>query len=111
MSLSSDAKDKLCGVLLLLGNAVLAGASLIYAFCLYQLHKQESIYRLVAYSIMSFWTLVPPLWFWCNWRFCFKYKANGEYNPQYVTHLHDLGRNVWLAVVGLLAIAFGFKLP
>jgi hypothetical protein len=82
----------------------LAAASLIYAFWIYPSHKEN---RLWVNIIMAFWSLIPPLYSWLDWRLFGRDMYGDE--ARYVTHLHDLGRNLWLAMVAVLAYAFGIK--
>ena len=91
-------------------------ASLCYAFLTYPKYKAENTHRLLSDGIMAsknthcllsggimaLWTLIPPIYFWCDWRFS---KEKSDYKK----NLHDLGRNVWLALLAVLAYAFGIK--
>ena len=104
MASSDNAKGKLCAVLSLSFPVLLIVLSLGYAFLFYPSHKQEYNHCLLSAGIIAFWTLIPPMWFWYDWRFHFK-----KEDAQYKTHLHDLGRNIWLALVAVLAYAFGIK--
>jgi hypothetical protein len=60
----------------------------------------------VGYFVVGFWTIVPPVAFWVDWTFCTP-KSNGE--REFTVHQHDLGRNIWVAWVVILAAVFQLK--
>jgi hypothetical protein len=60
--------------------------------------------------IIALWVLLPPLAFWFDW---YVLCANIE-DPKdrdTIAHTHDLSRNIWLALVVVLTVAFGLKIP
>jgi hypothetical protein len=57
--------------------------------------------------IVAFWALIPPGFFWLDWvYFC---TGMSDADRKIVKHTHDLARNIWIALVGVLAFAF-FKI-
>jgi hypothetical protein len=56
--------------------------------------------------VIGFWVIVPPVFFWVDWVF---FCTDAE--REVAKHTHDLGRNIWLAVVAILAVFFAVKLP
>ena len=60
----------------------------------------------VPYAL-PFWAILPPLWFWLDFHLFWKY-APEEERPELAEfkHSQDLGRNVWIALVGLLVAYF-----
>jgi hypothetical protein len=59
--------------------------------------------------IVLLWTVVPPLWFWADWkRFVVK---DAQHDRDWAKHAHDLGRNVWIALTFVLTYLFDVKLP
>ena len=63
-----------------------------------------------ARNALIYWTVLPPLWFWAEywllWRSDVRSHADGALER--LKYAQELGRNVWLAFVALLA-AFYFK--
>jgi hypothetical protein len=54
--------------------------------------------------IVGFWVLVPPVYFWCDWQFfC---SAIPRTKIDSVKHVHDLARNIWVALVVVLIALF-----
>jgi hypothetical protein len=60
----------------------------------------------VGYVILGAWVIGPPVWFWTEWVFL----SDGQ-NPERLKHTHDLARNIWLALVVVLAVILGVKWP
>jgi hypothetical protein len=56
-------------------------------------------------SVVGFWVLVPPVWFWFEWYYLCRQLPLGERDR--IKHLHDLARNIWLALVAVLVVLFG----
>lgn len=63
-----------------------------------------------AKSALIWWTILPPLWFWAEyWLLCRSDPCASKVGElDRFKHAQELGRNVWLAFVALLA-AFFFK--
>ena len=54
--------------------------------------------------IVKFWAIIPPMFFWIDWVvFCHSLPQDDR---DIATHTHDLSRNIWLGLVGILAYAF-----
>jgi hypothetical protein len=63
-----------------------------------------------AKTALILWTILPPLWFWGEYWLLWRHDACALL-PQALEkfkHAQELGRNVWIAFVALLA-AFYFK--
>ena len=60
--------------------------------------------------IVAFWAVAPPVFFWFDWvHFCRDMDPKAP-EREIAKHTHDLGRNIWIALVTFLTLAF-FKLP
>jgi len=59
--------------------------------------------------IVAFWMLTPPVIFWIDWVCFCRHLTVKEKNV--AKHSHDLSRNVWLALVGVLVVAFKLGMP
>jgi uncharacterized membrane protein YhaH (DUF805 family) len=80
-------------------SAALAIASLLYAMK-YGKAASDGLKK----WIVGFWILVPPVYFWFDWvALCRDIPAA---NVSGVKHLHDLSRNIWLALVVILIALF-----
>jgi hypothetical protein len=90
-----DCVNVVIGILSVLGAAV----SLIYAA-----RVGAAGSEFWKRFIVGVWILLPPAYFWCDWQFlCAKIPQR---NIQSVKHLHDLARNIWLALVVVLIALF-----
>lgn len=56
--------------------------------------------------LIGFWVLAPPVWFMVDWTY---YTSPEE--EENVKHVHELGRNIWLALVVILAVLTGIRWP
>jgi hypothetical protein len=65
--------------------------------------------KIAGHVIVGLWVLGPPIWFWADWY----YLTAGLKKEQleYIAHLHDVGRNIWLALVIVLAALFRIEWP
>jgi hypothetical protein len=61
--------------------------------------------------LIGFWVIVPPIFFWLDWVWLCSYLAPSAPEREVAKHTHDLSRNIWLAVVAILAISFAVELP
>jgi hypothetical protein len=61
--------------------------------------------------LIGFWALVPPLFFWVDWVLLCSYLPPGDPLRDVAKHTHDLSRNIWLALVAVLAILFAVRFP
>ena len=52
--------------------------------------------------------LLPPIFFWADWTFFFGQIPVEERDA--AKHTHDLSRNIWLAVLVVLAYSYGIKI-
>jgi hypothetical protein len=59
-------------------------------------------------ALLLFWSLAPPIWFFLEWIYLDPKKRDST--REYIMHLHDLSRNIWLAFVVVLAMILGIKL-
>ena len=55
----------------------------------------------VAKSILAFWVLMPPVFFWAEWMLFGKKFTEDERDR--VKHYHEVARNMWVALVVLLS--------
>ena len=55
--------------------------------------------------LVSLWVLVPPVFFWFDWVFFCRNLTEAQKDK--AKHTHDLSRNIWLALIAVLAGAFG----
>lgn len=59
----------------------------------------------LPYLIIGFWVLAPPVYFWLDWHvLCAKIPAQ---HVESVKHIHDLSRNIWIALISVLSALFG----
>jgi hypothetical protein len=65
--------------------------------------------KIAGRVIVGLWVLGPPIWFWVDWYYLTA--GMGKERLEYISHLHDVGRNIWLALVVVLAALFGIKWP
>ena len=85
-------------------SAVLGIASLFIA--IHIRGEQKELRELHAQVLIGFWALVPPVWFLLEWGW---FTGVGE--EEHVKHAHELARNIWLALVVVLAVIAGIKWP
>lgn len=57
--------------------------------------------------ILAFWVIVPPVWFWVDWVFLCDGLRPEKLDQ--IKHTHELARNIWLAMVSVLAYQFRIK--
>jgi hypothetical protein len=57
--------------------------------------------------LIGFWVIAPPVFFWVDWVAFLPAQADRDV----AKHTHDLARNIWLALVGILAVLFAVKFP
>lgn len=60
---------------------------------------------MVGYPVVGAWVLLPPVWFLAEWVFLCKGMCDKE--RERIVHLHELARNIWVALVVVLAVIFG----
>lgn len=54
--------------------------------------------------LVALWVLGPPVFFWVDWVVFCRDLSKDEKDA--AKHTHDLSRNIWLALVAVLAVAF-----
>jgi hypothetical protein len=90
----------------MVGSVVLGVLSLIGAHVIHCCLGENSA---AGYVLVAFWSLAPPLWFFFEWvLLC---PALPEAERTRIQHSHDLGRNVWIAYVIVLAVLADIKWP
>ena len=54
------------------------------------------------------WALLPPVWFWCEYHFIWLTERDESQKPglAHLQHSQEVSRNIWLAIVGLIAARF-----
>ncbi len=66
-------------------------------------------YANIGYILVGFWVLAPPVWFFFEWV-CLCKKLPPDERDR-IKHLHDLARNIWLALVIVLAAILNYDYP
>jgi hypothetical protein len=61
-------------------------------------------------GIVAFWTLIPPVCFFIEYHFLFKWGAKPEVFELF-RHLQEVNRNVWAGFVAFLAAIYFGKGP
>ncbi len=87
-------------------SAVLALISLYLAFQLRPKNKQDPEEE--AYFLLAFWAVVPPTWFLVEYVF---WPPLDGRDDERTKHLHDLSRNIWLALIVVLAAIMRVQWP
>ena len=91
-------------------SAVLAVVALLIAvLAIRPLSEKTDWRRSCGYALLAFWALAPPVWFFFEWVLLVDHSVAAE--AQRISHSHDLGRNVWLAYIAVLASSLGVKWP
>lgn len=85
-------------------TVVLAVASLVFAWRLRASGHAES-----GHLLVGAWTLIPPVWFLVEW--CLFSRHLDDREREHVKHLQDLARNIWLALIAVLAAILGLVGP
>jgi hypothetical protein len=64
-------------------------------------------HKALDHFLIGFWVLITPIFFWVDWVFfC---RGLGKDELEVAKHTHDLSRNIWLALVAILAVLFEVK--
>lgn len=83
----------------------LGSVALAFAIRLRYPHLKETI----GYGLLAVWALIPPIWFLLEWvLLC---KGVGKDESDRIKHLHDLARNIWLALIVVLAAIMEVEWP
>ena len=84
---------------------VLALVSIVLAACKGRMSKKTA--DTVGKVVVAVWAILPPGFFWIDWvYFCDLTTADAR---DIAKHTHDLARNIWLGVLGVMTLAF-FKI-
>jgi hypothetical protein len=99
-------------------SVVMFIASLVYA---YRLRTgalagslSDSQVRARGYLVIGLWVIlppIPPIWFFFEFQFLHPNMLRDAVEMGRVRHAQDLGRNVWIAFVIVLAAVVGVKWP
>jgi hypothetical protein len=65
--------------------------------------------KILGQIVVGSWVLGPPVFFWADWVYFTGGLTKDALDA--VEHTHDLGRNIWLALVLLLVVLFDLKWP
>ena len=84
-------------------SAIIALSSLMYA-----IFAGSEALPVVKFAIVGFWVIVPPVYFWCDWHFLCRDIPQNKVDS--VKHIHDLSRNIWVALVVILIALFDIDL-
>lgn len=60
------------------------------------------------YVLLGFWAFVPPVWFFVE--YVYWPPAEGHEDDR-AKHVHDLARNIWLALIVVLATIMNVQWP
>ena len=91
------------------GSVVLAALTLFAAAKLRRLPAKSGDVNSFGYVLLAFWALAPAVWFFFEWVYLVDHQVPTEVAR--ISHSHDLGRNVWLAYIAVLASMLGVKWP
>lgn len=90
-------------------------ASLAYAYMLrtgsYLGPMEPDQVSFRGYLLIGFWVLIPPIWFFFEFQCLHRNMLNDPFELSRVKQAQDLGRNIWLAFVIVLAAIIGVKWP
>ncbi len=106
-SLRQVSRDKMLSTMVVV-SGLAAVASLWLA---YQLRTDWSKYKEPwGFVLLALWVAAPPVWFLTEYSF---WPPIGAAEDERTRHMHDLSRNIWLALLAILAITMGLdlKLP
>jgi hypothetical protein len=56
--------------------------------------------------LLAFATLVPPVYFWIDWVWLCSFMPVKDDRREVAKHTHDLSRNIWIGLLGVLAVLF-----
>lgn len=63
-----------------------------------------SAHNSLAHFVIGFWVLFPPVFFWVDWVWFCRHLSKDALDV--TKHTHDLSRNIWLALIVVLAVLF-----
>jgi hypothetical protein len=91
------------------GSVVFSVLTLFAAAKLRPLSGKTGGAKTFGYLLLAFWAIAPPVWFFFEWVYLVDHKLPEEVAR--ISHSHDLGRNVWIAYIAVLASMLGVKWP
>jgi hypothetical protein len=91
------------------GSVILAVLTLLAAAHIRPIHSRTGGKKTFGYFLLAFWALAPATWFFFEWVYLVDH--NLAEAAARISHSHDLGRNVWLAYIAVLASTLGAKWP
>ena len=98
-----------------LGSAVLFLFSLWYAYRLRGRSQSgettAEAARNTGYVLIGLWVLLPPIWFFFEFQYLHPNMLENTFEISRVKQAQDLGRNIWLSFVVVLAAIVGIKWP
>lgn len=67
----------------------------------------EKTAKATAQVFLVLWTVVPPVWFWIEYRLLWGHaEPNNRRNLEEFKHGQEVSRNIWLAFVAILAALY-----
>ena len=67
--------------------------------------------RIRGYVLIGLWVILPPIWFFFEFKHLHPNMAGDTFELSRVKQAQDLGRNIWLSFVVVLAAIIGIKWP
>ena len=64
-----------------------------------------------GYLLIGLWVLLPPIWFFFEFQYLHPNMMESTFELSRVKQAQDLGRNIWLSFVVVLAAIVGIKWP
>jgi uncharacterized membrane protein YhaH (DUF805 family) len=84
---------------------VLAVVSMLLVLFKNRMSKETA--DIVGKIVVAVWAILPPAFFWIDWvYFCGGLSATDK---EIAKHTHDLARNIWLGLLGVITLGF-FKI-
>jgi hypothetical protein len=89
------------------GLAAVVFAVISLLLLLFKGHMSKDTADTVGKFLVAVWAILPPAFFWYDWV----YLCDGLSPPalDFAKHTHDLARNIWIGLLGVVAFGF-FKL-
>jgi hypothetical protein len=67
-------------------------------------HMSKTTAETIGKVVVVIWAIGPPAFFWGDWvYFC---GGLDDAAKEIAKHTHDLARNIWLGLLGVLTLAF-----
>jgi hypothetical protein len=89
-------------------SALIGAVSLVVGLCV-SLKTGPPGLKEYGPFLIGIWILGPPIFFWVDWV-CFPNELETDAKRDFAKHTHDLSRNIWLALIAILAYLFGVHL-